>query len=80
MIFSLQTLNTEEKMLLKDITAIESKIDDPNWMKDKEDSESIFDNPEKMKAVKQYIEKRENMRVPQEVIDYDVSLHLLTHG
>ncbi|KAG2373650.1 hypothetical protein C9374_011939 [Naegleria lovaniensis] len=67
----LQTLNTEEKILMKEITSFEGLIDDPDWLKEKEEPESIFTNPEKMKAVKQYIEQRENLRVPMEVIDYD---------
>ena len=62
---------------MKDIASIEALIDDPNWLKEKEEAESIFDNPEKMKAVKQYLEKRENYKVPQEVIDFDVSLFAL---
>lgn len=70
----LQTLNTEEKILMKEIKSFEGLIDDPDWLKEKEEPECIFTNPEKMKAVKQYIEQRENLRVPMEVIDYDVSV------
>ncbi|KAL9653092.1 hypothetical protein ABK040_006311 [Willaertia magna] len=68
----LQTLNTEEKLIMKEISTFEGKIDNPNWLKENDEPETVFDDLEKMQAIRKYVEKREKeLNVPQEVIDFD---------